>query len=654
MCGVVGFLVATTPASSEDNARQLARMSDALLHRGPDDAGAWWDAPAQIYLGHRRLAIVDVSAAGHQPMASASGRYVMAFNGEIYNHATLRAEIEAAGRAPAWRGHSDTETVLAAFDLWGVEATLHRCIGMFAMAIWDRAERTLLLARDRLGEKPLYYGWQQRGAHRAFVFGSELKALRPHPAFEGEIDREALGALMRHNCIGGEQSIYRGIGKLPPGSLLTLSLERPEPRLHHWWRLVDVATEGARNRFTGTPEEATRQLEAILRDAVRQQMVADVPLGAFLSGGIDSSTVVALMQEQASQPVRTFSIGFEEEGYNEAEHAKQVALHLRTDHTELYVTPKQAMDVIPRLPSLYCEPFADSSQLPTFLVSQLARGHVTVALSGDAGDELFAGYERYRATASVWHRIERVPRPLRRVAAAALTAVPVSALERAGNWLGRPRLGDRLHKGADLLACRNIDELYRGMVSHWADPASVVVGLAPNASAPSRVAPPHADGLGDIERMMARDMTNYLPDDILVKVDRAAMGVSLETRVPMLDHRVVEFAWRLPLECKLRDGVTKWVLRQVLYRHVPRQLVERPKMGFGVPIDRWLRGPLRDWAETLLDESRLRREGYFHPAPVRKRWAEHVSGQRNWQYHLWDVLVAQSWLEAQRKPAVAT
>lgn len=645
MCGFAGFLVSGNLIQNIDAKSVLHQMADAINKRGPDSDGYWVDDSAGIGLAHRRLAIVDLSPAGAQPMTSSSGRYVLVFNGEVYNHLVLRAEMERFRGPPhGWGGHSDTETLLAGFDAWGIEGTLQHAIGMFAFAVWDKHTRTLTLARDRLGEKPLYYGWQGRGAQAAFLFGSELTALRRHPAFAADINRDALAMYMRHNCIGGAHSIFSGIHKLEPGHMLSVSLAAPKPVVRAWWSGAAVARQGVAQPFAGSPHEAIDALEALLRDAVGQQMMADVPLGAFLSGGIDSSTVVALMQVQSSRPVRTFSIGFHEAGYNEAEHAKAVARHLGTDHTELYVTAQQALDVIPKLPSLYSEPFADSSQIPTFLVSQLARQHVTVSLSGDAGDEMFCGYNRYQMTAGLWSKLSRIPRPLRQMAASLITAVPSTTWDKLGAVLPMSRVGDKLHKGAAVLGSRSVADLYRGMVSHWAEPANIVLGATEPASVIAGAAP-NLLGLNDVERMMALDMLSYLPDDILAKVDRAAMGVSLETRVPFLDHRVVEFAWSLPLHYKLRNGVTKWPLRQVLYRHVPRELIERPKMGFGVPIDQWLRGPLRDWAESLLSESRLRQEGFFDPAPIRRKWAEHLSGQRNWQYHLWDVLMFQAWLE---------
>jgi asparagine synthase (glutamine-hydrolysing) len=649
MCGLAGFLSHHLSFGDELAYYMLRSMANAIVHRGPNSDGYWADLSSGIGLAHRRLAVVDLSPAGQQPMTSPSGRYIIAFNGEIYNHLHMRSSLHAeGGLAIPWRGHSDTETILAGFDVWGIEATLQRSIGMFALAVWDRAECVLTLARDRLGEKPLYYGWQGQGSSAVFLFGSELAALRQHPSFSAEVSRDALTLFMRHNCIGGSRSIYHGISKLEPGQLLTVSSITPEPVVKTWWSVSSTVRRGVTNPFEGSPDDAVNALDKLLQDAVAQQMTADVPLGAFLSGGIDSSTVVALMQSQSSRPVRTFSIGFHEKGYNEAEHAKAVAKHLGTDHTELYVTHKQALEVIPKLPTLYSEPFADSSQIPTYLVSQLARKHVTVSLSGDGGDELFCGYSRYQMTAGIWSKISRLPRPIRQLAARLITTMPAGSLNRLGALLSMPRVGDKLHKGAALLDSRSVSNLYRGMLSHWSDPSEIVLGGGEPTTLLTDAAP-ILDGLNDVERMMALDMMSYLPDDILVKVDRAAMGVSLETRVPFLDHRVVEFAWSLPFDYKLRNGLTKWPLRQVLYRYVPPKLIERPKMGFGVPIGSWLRGPLRDWCESLLDESRLRQEGFFNPEPIRKKWAEHLSGVRNWEYHLWDVLMFQAWLETQGK-----
>lgn len=631
----------------------LRRMSDSIVTRGPDSDGHWLDSDTQIALGHRRLAIVDLSPAGHQPMASPSQRHVIAFNGEVYNHLNLRSLLEQAGTAPTWRGHSDTETILACIDAWGIERTIDACTGMFAMAIWDRETYQLTLVRDRLGEKPLYYGWQGCGQAATFMFASELKALKVHPSFKGTVDRGALSLMMRHNYVPAPYSIYQDIKKLEPGTILTVSLRQPEPRTQTYWSASQAIADGRARPFTGSPESAVDELESLLKAAIGRQMMADVPLGAFLSGGIDSSTIVALMQTQSSRPVKTFTIGFNEEGYNEAVHAKAVAKHLGTEHTELYVPAEKALEVVPKLPSLYCEPFSDSSQIPTYLVAELARKHVTVALSGDAGDELFCGYNRYTMTQRLWGRLSKYPKPLRQLASNAVRSLspntwnkllgPVRSI--LPTSIASSNIGDRLHKGAGVLSHETSEQLYRSLVSHWGNPSELVRN---GIELPTKLTTWDPGVAGAVERMMAIDTVTYLPDDILAKVDRAAMGVSLETRVPMLDHQVVEFAWRLPLDYKLREAKSKWVLRQLLYRHVPKTLVERPKMGFGVPLDNWLRTSLKDWAEALLDEGRLRHEGFFDPAPIRKKWQEHLAGSRNWQYQLWDVLMFQAWLEHER------
>ncbi|MDI1300848.1 MAG: asparagine synthase (glutamine-hydrolyzing) [bacterium] len=650
MCGFAGFIGSS---QSADASRVVSGMTAAISHRGPDDAGIWVDEAAGLALGHRRLSILDLSPAGHQPMHSACNRYVIVFNGEIYNHLELRSRLSAESKAPAWRGHADTETLLACFAAWGIEKTLQATVGMFALALWDREQKMLTLARDRMGEKPLYYGWQ----NSLFLFGSELKALKAHPDFRGEVDRNALTLLLRHNCIPAPYSIYKGIAKLMPGHYLNIPvLDSAAARLTRpqaYWRMNDAVEQGLANPFTGSAGEAVDLLQAQLGKSIGDQMLADVPLGAFLSGGVDSSTIVALMQAQSRQPVRTFTIGFDEGGYDEAVHAREVARHLGTEHTELYVRPQDALDVIPRLPSMYCEPFSDSSQIPTFLVSQMARQHVTVALSGDGGDELFGGYNRYLSARKVWGKMQGLPLVARHSMAAMLRALPPATWDRLFEMF-KPLLprrfhlatpGDKAHKLAAVLALSDGHEFYHQLTSHWSDPASIVIGgHEPQTLLTNPAAWPGTDGFE--HWMMAMDAQTYMADDILVKVDRAAMAASLETRVPLLDHRVVELAWRMPLGMKIRNGQGKWLLRQVLYRHVPQALIERPKMGFGIPLDSWLRGPLRAWAEDLLDESRLRQEGYFRPEPVRQMWAEHLSGRYNRQHHLWDVLMFQAWLRS--------
>jgi asparagine synthase (glutamine-hydrolysing) len=652
MCGMTGFWQRHGGARDALLAQAQA-MSARLSHRGPDDSGVWCDEAAGIALAQRRLSILDLSPAGHQPMHSTDGRYVIVFNGEIYNHLELRERLRAEHAAPAWRGHSDTETLLAGFVAWGIERTLQASVGMFAFALWDRQQRTLTLARDRMGEKPLYYGWQGD----TLLFGSELKALKAHAAFHADIDRGALALLLRHDCIPAPHAIYRAVFKLRPGHLLRMPADAPrEAQPVPYWRYNEAVSTGLEEPLIATDAAATDALEAQLGASVAAQMLSDVPLGAFLSGGIDSSTIVALMQARSDRPIKTFTIGFSESGYDEAAHAKAVARHLGTEHTELYVHPEDAMAVIPRLPAIFCEPFGDSSQIPTCLISQLTRREVTVALSGDGGDELFGGYNRYLAARTTWEKAQRLPPLARRAAAGALRVVAPAAWDRLFERI-KPLLpkrwhlatpGDKAQKLADVLTLSSGQAFFLNLASQWQDPASIVLGAQePPTLLTDPEAWPHTGNLA--QWMMAMDAQTYLPDDILVKVDRAAMANSLETRVPMLDHRVVELAWRVPLQQKIRDGQGKWLLRQVLYRHVPRALVERPKMGFGIPLDHWLRGPLRDWAEALLDESRLRQEGYFQPAAIRRKWTEHLSGRRNWQHHLWTVLMFQAWLEEERR-----
>lgn len=645
MCGVAGLW---QYAGGEETVLlgQVREMAATLTHRGPDDEGAWVEPGAGVALGFRRLAILDLSPTGHQPMRSADGRYVVIFNGEIYNFKELREELQALG--VRFKGRSDTEVIVEGAAAWGAASLFPKLWGMFALALWDNHDHTLILARDRLGKKPLFYS----ATDRLFLFGSELKALRAHRDFRPELDREAVALYLRYGYVPAPHSIYSGVRKLPPGTWALIRPGQP-PVLNRFWDARQVATEAQSNRLTIGEEEAVGHLDGLLRDAVGRRMIADVPLGAFLSGGIDSSTIVALMQAQSSQRVKTFTIGFDVSGYNEAEAARAVAQHLGTDHTELYVTPDEARGVIPDLPCLYDEPLADPSQIPTFLVSALARRHVTVTLSGDGGDELFGGYGRYADAERRWASLRRMPSPARRLAAQAarsLAALGWEARLEQMRWalparLARGLEGPRLNLLAELIA-GGPDRVYEHVISIWRCPGDVVVGAGQGAPSDWKADP------GTIpqfyERMMLRDLVFYLADDILVKVDRASMGVSLETRAPLLDHRVVEWVWRLPTALKWRPTQSKWLLRQVLYRYVPASLVDRPKMGFGVPIDSWLRGPLRAWAEDLLDERRMAQAGILNPKPVRQAWNRHLAGEPNQEYRLWAILSLQAWLSNYR------
>ena len=642
MCGIAGYF-RPGGISAQSAPEILEGMSAVLHHRGPDDSGAWIDAEAGIALGHRRLSIIDLSPLGHQPMHSGSRRYAVTFNGEIYNFRALRAELEASGHR--FRGHSDTEILLGAVTEWGLRGAVERFNGMFAFALWDRQERTLHLVRDRAGEKPLYYTWQGD----TLLFASELKALRAHPAFRAGIDRGALALFLRHGYVPSPYAIYEGVSKLPPATILTFPAGRNDLRDAvpvEYWSARTAAERGAANPFSGTPREAVERLDELLRDAIRLRMEADVPLGAFLSGGIDSSLVVALMQAQTNRSVRTFTIGFAEERYNEAQHAAAVSAHLGTEHTVQFVTSSDTLAVVPRLPLIYDEPFADPSQIPTFLVSELTRRHVTVSLSGDGGDELFGGYRHYRVGPALWSAMQRVPRGMRRGLAAMLGGwhqaawFPGTALRR---WTGNRTLRERMGQAAGILRSDSPAALCRYLMSYWKDPVAEI----PGAREPSTpfTDPSHVLGFDTMRQMMYLDQITYLPDDILVKLDRASMAASLESRVPLLDHRVIEFAWQLPSSLKMVRGRGKWVLRQLLSRYLPTALTDRPKQGFDVPLAAWLRGPLRDWAEALLDEGRLRREGMLRPESIRRKWAQHLRGDMNWNVDLWSVLMFQGWLE---------
>ncbi|MDF2713119.1 MAG: asnB [Paenibacillus sp.] len=651
MCGIAGFIDQSRAASREAMLATVSKMTDKIVHRGPDSSGMWSDSDTGVAMGHRRLSILDLSQEGHQPMISQSGRYHIVFNGEIYNYKLLRhmLEQENSEAVHQLRGSSDTEIMLACMELWGVEEAVKRFVGMFSFALLDRKENRLHLVRDRMGEKPLYYGWGKN----VFLFGSELKAIKAHPDAVLEIDRGALTLYLRHNYIPAPYSIYKNIRKMMPGTILTFDLSTRTYKVAPYWTVEQAIGQGKSAIFTGTDVDAVQSLDALIRDSVKQQMVADVPLGAFLSGGIDSTSIVAVMQSQSIKPIKTFTIGFHEEGYNEAEHAKIIAQYLGTDHTEMYISSRQAMDVIPLIPELYDEPFSDSSQIPTFLVAQLAKKHVTVSLSGDGGDELFGGYSRYFTAQRIWRKLDRFPKLGRMGASKFIQSISKDRWDKSFGWLS-PLLatsgksgpvGDKMHKLAGLLGEPTSRTFYKSLISHCDSPESIVIG----GSEPDTVfAGRRSEALFEyMEEMMYLDSISYLPDDILVKVDRAGMGVSLESRIPLLDHRIVEFAWRLPLSMKVRNQKGKWLLREVLHQYVPSEMMDRPKKGFGVPIESWLRGPLREWAESMLDESKIRSQGFFDPVPIRQKWEEHISGKRNCHSYLWNILMFQAWYEKQ-------
>ena len=649
MCGIAGFLDGRH-FPPEEAAAIIRRMADAVAHRGPDDGGVWFDGNLGVALAHRRLAVIDPSPAGHQPMQSMSGRYVIVFNGEIYNHLDLRRQLKTQCPSPcSWKGRSDTESLLTAIDCWGLEKALQAAIGMFAFALWDRTARALYLVRDRLGEKPLYYGWQ----NGVFLFGSEIKALAAHPAFGGDINLDALSLLLRNGYIPTPWSIYKGVRKLSAGTYVKVPVGSPRERIgempepQQYWSLRTVVTANRAQPFEGTPQDGVDALQDLLLRVIRQQMSADVPLGAFLSGGIDSSTIVALMQAQSDRPVETFTIGFDEPGYNEAEYARAVADHLGTEHTEMYVSGREALDVIPRLPTLYDEPFADSTQIAISLVASIARKSVAVALSGEGGDELFGGYAHYIRAARIWSILALIPPSLGRLGTSAIGHIcslgPDRLLSR--RWL---LVGTNVRKLKRLMDCRTPEESYVCQRSRWPCFPPVLLGGSEPANVVSESASWPTE-MESVSQFMAIDTLNSLPDDMLVKVDRAAMGVGLETRLPFLDHRVLELAWRLPLSVKLRNGRQKWILRQVLSKYVPEPLFERPKTPFVPPLTAWLRGPLKDWAEALLDERRLQAEGFFDPQLVRQEWKGLLGTRMHSNLRIWIVLMFQAWLDHSRQ-----
>ena len=648
MCGIAGLIDRRLPGRQQ-LLNLAGEMAERLTHRGPDDRGVWAQESAGVALGFRRLAIIDLSPAGHQPMESACSRYVISFNGEVYNHREMRNELQK--RAHRFTGTSDTEVMLAAISEWGLRDAVGRFVGMFAFALWDSLEQKLYLVRDRLGIKPLYYSWTPN----VFLFASELKALHAHPSFIGKIDRRALALMQRFGYIPDPHCIYDDARKLLPGNLLVIpagSSPFQEPRISPYWSIDDIRAAEPPDRAMGPEEEAESRLDALIREAVRLRMIADVPVGAFLSGGIDSSMVVAVMQGMAQRSVKTFTIGFEEEGFNEANQAREVAKHLGTDHTELVVTASTAQSVIPRLPEMFDEPFADSSQIPTYLVSALARRDVTVSLSGDGGDELFNGYDRYVLGARTWKHLARCPRALRDPASKILHRFSPDqwdAIYRKFYRFLPPRqqvsgFGRKIHKLANLLAAQSPGDFYRLLVSQWQDGSEILL----DASEPTTAFNYFRDAQSPasfLESMARTDLMTYMPGDILAKVDRASMSVGLEARVPLLDHRIVEFALRLPMSFKVRKDVGKYILRKLLYKYVPQKLVDRPKMGFGVPIGQWLRGPLREWAQDLLDERAIRDAAYFRADKLRQLWSEHLTGQVDWSSRLWTVLMFQSWLK---------
>ncbi len=645
MCGISGFY--SKNSSTFNNV--ILKMNSTLYHRGPERSKVWKDKYSGIIFGHQRLSILDLTKAGDQPMISHSGRFVITYNGEIYNHLELRKEIEVINSNIKWKSGTDTETILEAIELLGIKETLNRVVGMFAFVIWDKKNRTLTLVRDRMGEKPLYYGWQGEGVNKVFLFGSELKALKPHPAFRGEINRNAIALQLRHNYIPDPYSIYKDIYKLLPGHYLQLKeidLKKGIlPKLINYWSLIKCAIHGSKNQLAENGLEIQSELEERLKLSVKQQMISDVPTGAFLSGGIDSSTIVSLMQSQSNKPIKTFTIGFSKDDFNEARYAKKIARHLGTEHTELYFSPKKAMEVIPKIPTIHDEPFSDNSQIPSFLLSQLAKKKIKVALSGDGGDELFCGYNRYNTTNNWSNKFNLIPRSVRGILANRIRSISQSNLNKILGLV--PTLNEYASQGYKIksikaLEAKNLSDLYYILSSHWQNPTEVVKRSKEPGTFLTKFQPKLPD-FNNYQIMMALDQITYLPNDILVKVDRTSMASSMEARVPFLDHRLIEYSWKIPYSLKFRNGKTKWILRKILKQYVPENLTERPKMGFGIPLNDWLRGPLRDWAENLLNDKKLSEQGYFNTKLIREKWEDYISNKNKLLYDLWNVLMFQAW-----------
>lgn len=654
MCGIAGYI-----SDEKFDSNIAMQMCDKIKSRGPDDFGIWTDYNCGIHLTHRRLSILDLSEAGSQPMISKSGRYVIAYNGEIYNHMYLRKEIEKKSFNPiSWRGFSDTETLLQSIEFWGLFETLKKAVGMFAFTIWDRKEKHLYLVRDRIGEKPLYYGFSKN----VFLFASELKSIKVHPAFNSELDINSIGLQQQFGYVPSPHTIYKNINKLDPGTILKIDFQNGFKKAINsiektkYWSIKNSIIKGKNNPFLGNSNEAAKKLDSLLTNSIKQQMISDVSLGAFLSGGIDSSAVVALMQAQSTSPIKTFTLGFNERVYDESVHAKKIANHFGTDHHEIILSSNDVLSSIPSISSIYDEPFSDSSQIPTYLISKFAKNYVTVSLSGDGGDEIFGGYNRYLFVEKFWHSISFLPLSSRKIIKKILKRIPNYNIEKfislfqflLSKKFKNYNIVDKIQKILNILDSSNINELYMRLISHWTPEQLLINKNLINKNEILKNFSCDLD-LNHTEKIMAIDSMIYLPDDILVKTDRASMSVSLENRSPFLDYRIFEYSWSLPKEMKIYKGKTKWILREVLKNYLPIDLIERPKMGFGLPLDIWLRTSLRDWAEELLNENKLKNQCFFDVKYVRKKWSEHISGEKNWHNHIWNILMFQSWYEKNHK-----